>query len=103
MYTSNLHTKLKLRSGQSINNKLDLLVTLHNEIKDLCLSLEFAHTQIIHLKQSNNSLQTTIKALTENMDLVMKENKMLKEIILDIQTGSMRTKPDFLQHSRTPV
>lgn len=82
-------TEIKVKSN-SINNKLDLLVTLHEEIKELRLSLDFTHNYIEKLEQSNNSLQTTVKTLSEKMDSVIKDNKSMKETILDIQTRSMR-------------
>ncbi len=82
-------TEVEVSVLQSINKKLDLLVTLHDKIKELRTSLDFAHNYIQKLEQSNNSLHTSVKTLTENMDLVMKENKKMKETILDIQTRSM--------------
>lgn len=39
-------TEIEVSVLQSINKTLDLLVTLHNEIKELSSSLEFAHNCI---------------------------------------------------------
>lgn len=83
-------TEVEVSVLHSINKKLDLLVTLHNEIKELCTSLDFAQSYIEKLEQSNNTLHTSVETLTKNMDLVMKENRKMKETILDIQTRSMR-------------
>lgn len=45
--TSDLQTtEIEVSVLQSINKTLDLLVTLHNEIKELSLSLQFAHNCI---------------------------------------------------------
>lgn len=82
-------TELEVSVLQSINKRLDLLLTLHKEIKELCWSLEFAHNNIRKVDQSNNYLQTIVKKFIANMDLVMKENKTMNENISDIQTRSM--------------
>lgn len=39
-------TEIEVSVLQSINKTLDLLVTLHNEIKELSSNLEFAHNCI---------------------------------------------------------
>uniref|UniRef100_A0A8C5FVN2 Uncharacterized protein n=1 Tax=Gadus morhua TaxID=8049 RepID=A0A8C5FVN2_GADMO len=69
----------------SINKKLDLLVTLHQEIKDISDSLDFAHHHIVTLQQSNQELQTTVESLSEQMQAITKENKRMKDNILDLQ------------------
>lgn len=56
-------TEIEVNVLASINKKLDLLVTLHNEIRDLRSSLEFAHNHIKKLEQSNNSLQSIVKIM----------------------------------------
>jgi len=63
---------------------------LHNEMKELRSSLEFAYTHIEKLEQSNTSLQMNVESLNKQMDTIIKENKLMKETILDIQTRSMR-------------
>lgn len=89
--TSDLPTaEVEVSVLTSINKKLDLLVTLHSEIKELRASLEFAHNHIEKLEQANTSLQTTVKDLGEKMNSVIKDNKNMKETILDLQTRSMR-------------
>lgn len=46
--------------------------------------LDFTYKQIEQIKRENNSLQTTIKILTTQMDILRNENKYIKEIMLDI-------------------
>lgn len=61
MDTSDLQTtELEVTALQSINKKLDFLVTPH-KIKGLCSILELAPNHIKKLQQSNNSLQTVKK------------------------------------------
>lgn len=89
--TSNLPqtTEIKVSILCSINTKLDLLVTLHNEIKELCSNLDFAHNNNDNNSYSSpTNLQSKLSA--KKMDLVITENKIMKEIILDIQSRSMR-------------
>lgn len=74
----------------SINKKLDLLPTMHNDIQELRRSIDFAHDRIQTLEQFNTQLQTTVEALTREMDLVKQQNKLFKETLLDLQTRSMR-------------
>lgn len=89
--TDDLHTtEVEVSVLASINKKLDILVTSHEELKDMRESLEFAHNQIGTLQQSNQELQTSITTLTQQMQKVSAENKQMKETILDIQTRSMR-------------
>ena len=73
----------------SINKKLDLLVTLHQEIKDIRESLDFAHHHIVTLQQSNQELQTTVDSLSIQMQTITNENKLMKDNILDLQVRSM--------------
>lgn len=89
--TDDLHTtEVEVSVLASINKKLDILVTIHDELSDMRKSLEFAHNQIETLQQSNQELQTSITTLTQQMENVTAENKQMKETILDIQTRSMR-------------
>lgn len=74
----------------SINKKLDMLVSMHEEFSDMRKSLEFAHCQIESLQNSNRDLQTSVATLTQQMQNVTAENKHMKETILDIQARSMR-------------
>lgn len=74
----------------NINKKLDMLITIHEELNDIRNSLELAHSQIAILQISNQELRTSVTSLTQQMEYVTAENKVMKETILDIQTRSMR-------------
>lgn len=82
-------TKTEVCLLASINKKPDLLVSLHEDINDICNSLEFAHN-ITSLQNTNQDLHTSFKSFTDQMQAVTKENKLMKETILDLQTRSMR-------------
>jgi len=75
---------------ESINKKLEVLGMLHQEIKDLKVSLEFTYQQISDLQQNNAELRSTLAAVTSDVDLLKKENKLFKETVLDVQSRSMR-------------
>ncbi|KAL7380221.1 hypothetical protein ABVT39_013954 [Epinephelus coioides] len=49
---------------ESINKKLEVLGMLHQEIKDLKVSLEFTYQQISDLQQNNAELRSTLAAVT---------------------------------------
>lgn len=59
-----------------INKKLDMLVTIHEELNDM--HLEFAHNQIETLHQSNQELQTSVTSLPQQMQNITAENKQMK-------------------------
>lgn len=82
--------KVSVSLLESINNKLDILGMLHQEFKDLKSSLEFTYQQIGDLQKHNVELKTSVDTLTIQMQSLAKENKTMKETILDIQTRSMR-------------
>ena len=89
--TDDLHTtEVEVSVLASINKKLDMLITIHEEINSMRQSLEFAHNQIETLQQSNQDLKTSVATLTQQMQNVTVENKQMKETILDIQTRPMR-------------
>ena len=83
-------THVQVSVLQSIHKKLNILSMLHQEIKDLRSSLEFTYNQITDLQTDNTQLHITVKLLTSQTSTIQKENKTLKETILDIQTQSMR-------------
>ncbi|MDG2555531.1 hypothetical protein P7M41_26415, partial [Vibrio parahaemolyticus] len=56
----------------------------------LKVSLEFTYQQISDLQQNNAELRSTLAAVTSDVDLLKKENKLLKETVLDVQSRSMR-------------
>lgn len=63
---------------------------LHKEFQQLCESLKFSQEQINTLTDENKSLQHFITSLTAQFGAVAKENKDMKETILDLQSRSMR-------------
>ncbi len=83
-------TTIEVSILASINKKLDLLIPLNDEIKEIRNSLEFAHQSIITLQKANQDLHKSVNTLNEQMHTVSKENKLLKETVLDLQTRSMR-------------
>ncbi|KAF7647466.1 hypothetical protein LDENG_00172130 [Lucifuga dentata] len=74
---------------RSINNKLELLVELHKQMKEMQVSLNFAYEKIDRLESKNKSLKATVDLLTKKTDTLAKENKKTNETILDIQSRSM--------------
>ena len=74
----------------SINKKLDILIPLHQEVKEITRSLEFAHEHIMTLQTANKELHSSVQILTDQMQKITAENKLLKETVLDLQTRSMR-------------
>lgn len=78
---------------QSINErlgKLDILVELQKDLRDLRQSLEFSQAQIDDLRKENDSLKGTVFVIQKTLETVTKENKQLRETVLDVQTRSMR-------------
>lgn len=67
----------------TINSGLDTMKPLHE-------SLEFSQEQLTKLAKENKSLQHCATSLTTQLDSVDKENKDIKETILDLQSRSMR-------------
>lgn len=53
-----LTTDIDVSVLQSINRKVDLIVTLHSKMKDLQASLNFAHSQIKDIQKENDTLHT---------------------------------------------
>lgn len=88
--TSDLTTDIQVSVLKSINKKLDVLSMLHDEIKELKVSLEFTHHQISDLQNCNTKLRSSLKTVTSEVDFLKKENKLLRERVLDIQSRSMR-------------
>lgn len=83
-------TEIEVSLLASINNKLDLLTHLHQELKDIRTSLEYAHNQIHTVQKANAELHSTVTTLNQQMDTLWKENKLIKEAMLDLQTRNMR-------------
>lgn len=79
----------------SINNNpsgldahIGLIEVLHKEFKHLCESLEFCQHQT--LTKENKLLHTSVNTLTTQLNSIAKQNKELKDTILDLQSRSMR-------------
>lgn len=61
-------TEIEVSLLASINNKLDLLTHLHQELKDIRTSLEYAHNQIHTVQKANAELHSTVTTLNQQMD-----------------------------------
>ena len=59
----------------SINNKLDTLMALHTEIKEIQTSPNFAYEKIDRLESENKSLKVTVDLLTKKTDTITKKTK----------------------------
>lgn len=51
----------------SINARLELQISLKDDIRDIRDSLDFAHHAIVSLQQENHGLKQTVKALNDQM------------------------------------
>lgn len=91
-----LPTDVEFSVLQSINKKLDLLESVHSQIKDIKSSLNFAYDQIEQLQTENKLLQTTVATLTKQVETLTFENRRINETLLEIQTRSMRDNWSFL-------
>ncbi|KAI2654673.1 hypothetical protein H4Q32_011448 [Labeo rohita] len=63
---------------------------IHKDIQELRHSLEFSQEQIDTLTKENNFLKDSVHTLANQLTSVITENKNMKELILDLQTRSMR-------------
>ena len=61
-----------------------------SDIRDLKTSLEFSFEQIKDLQHDTNNMKFTVNSLTTELDKINKENKTLRETLLDVQCRSMR-------------
>lgn len=75
---------------ESINKKLEMVAIVYDEIKELKASLEFTYQQIGDLQRDNAELRSVVSSISSEVDLLKKENKLLKETVLDVQSRSMR-------------
>lgn len=88
-------TPTDLRVLEFINKKLYVLGLLQEEIKDLKVSFEFTHQQISGLQRDNIKLHSTFVSFTSQGDFLKKENKLLKEAVLDVQSRSSILVPSW--------
>jgi predicted RNase H-like nuclease (RuvC/YqgF family) len=72
------------------------LEQLYEEVARLQGSLEFSQSEILTLQRENKTLTTKVKIHDSNMDLLLRENRVMKESLLDIKSCSMREKYFFL-------
>ncbi|CDQ84880.1 unnamed protein product [Oncorhynchus mykiss] len=70
--------------------KLDILDILREDINALCASLKFSQCQIDDLRKENTTLKGTVDSIHSKVEVVQRENKLLKESLLDVQCRSMR-------------
>lgn len=74
----------------SVDARLNLMEILHQEFQAMRESLEFSQQQVVSLAAENKELRGSVKSLTEGMSQLCKDNKYLKETVLDLQARSMR-------------
>lgn len=70
-------TDIQVSVFKSINKKLDILNTLHQEIKDLRSSLQFTNSLIVALQTDNRQIHTTVKLLTSQISTIQIDNKTM--------------------------
>ena len=70
--------------------RIALIEIIHKEFNSLQTSLEFTQSQILTLTQENAALKKSVNTLTVQMESVSKENKQMKDTIIDLQCRSMR-------------
>jgi hypothetical protein len=75
---------------KSINDKLGILELVSKDIKDLKASLEMSDEKTATLEKETHALKGTVNKIETEMNEFKKENNVLKECLLDIQTRSMR-------------
>ena len=63
--------------------KLELLLSLKEDVKDIWDSLEFAHHSIVTLQTENHELKASVKTLNEQIHAITIKHKLMKEAILD--------------------
>ena len=85
--------EIEISMIRSINErlgKLDILVELQDDIRELRKSLEFSQAQITDLRKENDTLKGTVLSLQNGLLAVQKETRLHKETLLDIQCRAMR-------------
>ena len=75
---------------KSINDKLGILELVSKDIKELKASLEMSDEKAATLEKETHALKGTVNKIETEMNEFKKENNVLKECLLDIQTRSMR-------------
>lgn len=79
-----------MRSINERLGKLEILVEMQQDLRDLRASLEFSQAQIDDIRKENEALKRSMVSIENTTAKVTRENKQLKEMLLDIQSRSMR-------------
>lgn len=81
----------------NLDSRLSLIEVLHKEFQNLRHSLEYSQQQVDSLTEENKSFKSSVDTLTAKLSIVTTqlssvtaENKAMQEIILDLQSRSMR-------------
>lgn len=74
----------------SIDARLDLMELLHQEFLVMRESLGFSQQQVASLVVENKELQEWVQSLNWGMSQLSRDNKYLKETVLDLQSHSMK-------------
>ncbi|XP_077411419.1 adenylate kinase 7 isoform X10 [Vanacampus margaritifer] len=89
-------TEVSVSMLESINKKLEVLSLICEDVKGLKVSIEFFSQQVSDLQRDNAEIHSTLVTVSAELETVKKENKMLKETILDVQSRSMQDNLIFL-------
>ncbi|XP_049908677.1 protein unc-13 homolog C-like [Epinephelus moara] len=73
-----------------LDARIGLIEILHKEFQHLRESHEFSQHQIETVTKENRLLHTSVNMLNTRLNPVAKQNKEMKETILDLQSCSMR-------------
>ncbi|XP_057688273.1 uncharacterized protein LOC130913584 [Corythoichthys intestinalis] len=85
------YTKSLSEGIGSIDKKISIaLEILQGEIKELKESLVFTQQEVVYLKSQNDILKGAFESTAGLLESMKKENKIMKESILDLQSRSMR-------------
>lgn len=70
--------------------KLEKLDGIETGMKEIKLSLEYAHAEIANLKKENENINTDQNKGRERIQKLEEDNKVLRNKIIDLQARSMR-------------
>ena len=70
--------------------KLEKLDGIESDMKEIKLSLEYAHAEIANLKKENEKIKTDQNKGKERIQKLEEDNKVLRSKIIDLQARSMR-------------
>lgn len=75
---------------KSINDKLGILELVSKDIKELKASLKMSDEKAATLEKDTNKLKGPVNKIETEVNELKKENIVLRDALLDIQTRSMR-------------